>query len=107
MPGKQHALEVYFAKRYTDHYVRFGGQWTPFGSFPISAMQHYFISGGYRELDDPELEKLWVAARRELLLRWVLVSAFFFGFLWILKPGIIGDIINGNRSFGQRLGNRL
>lgn len=54
-------LEEYFAKKYTDKYVEFGGYFhiRPFQTSRKSPMQAYFSSGKYKELNDPELDKYW------------------------------------------------
>ncbi len=62
---KHQKLEEYFAKRYTEKYVEFGGYFyiKPFLIFSKSPMEKYFSSGQYAELNDKKLEKLWLAVR--------------------------------------------
>ena len=62
---KHQKLEEYFAKKYTSKYTEFGGYFyiKPFWLFSKSPMEKYFSSGQYLELNDPELERLWIAVR--------------------------------------------
>ena len=59
-------LEEYFAKKYTDKYVEFGGYFhiKPYQTFSNSPMREYFASGKYKELNDPLLERYWRNSQR-------------------------------------------
>ncbi len=58
-------LEEYFAKQYTKKYIEFGGYFhiQPVRSLTRSPMQKYFSSGKYKELNDQQLNTLWLAVR--------------------------------------------
>jgi len=58
-------LEEYFAKQYTEKYIEFGGYFhlKPFRTYTKSPMEKYFFSGKYKDLNDPQLEALWLAVR--------------------------------------------
>lgn len=61
MESARYKLEVYFAKRYNKLYVDMGGQFQDYADLKFfkTPMQRYFLSGKYKELNDPELEMLW------------------------------------------------
>jgi len=58
-------LEEYFAKHYTNKYIEFGAYFhiKPYETFTKSPMQKYFSSGKYKELNDEQLDVLWLAVR--------------------------------------------
>ena len=60
-------LEEYFAKKYTEKYVEFGGYFHIHGfrTLSKSPMEHYFSSGRYKELNDPVLERYWKEIRKQ------------------------------------------
>ena len=60
-----HRLDVYFSENYTKRYLEFGGYFRvkPYPTFKKSPMQKYFSSGQYKELNDQELDKLWLAVK--------------------------------------------
>jgi len=78
-------LEEYFAKKYTDKYVEFGGYFhiKPYNTFSNSPMREYFASGEYKELNDPLLEKYWSNAQRmnlyiTIVVFLIIIAAMFF-----------------------------
>jgi hypothetical protein len=68
MPNALYELETYFAQKYTKIYIeKFNGRYLNY-DYPSSliptAMQLYFYSGRYKELNDPELNRLWERVKR-------------------------------------------
>lgn len=80
-------LEEYFAKKYTDKYVEFGGYFhiKPYQSSRRSPMQKYFSSGEYKELNDPKLESYWKEIRKRQLY-WGIVAAVMIILFYLLMP---------------------
>ena len=60
-------LEEYFAKKYTNKYIEFGGYFyiKPYNTITKSPMQKYFSSGKYKELNDPKLEVYWRKIKKQ------------------------------------------
>lgn len=59
-------LEKYFAIKYTKKYIELGGYFyiKDYKILSKSPMQKYFISGKYKELQDPELESYWSETKK-------------------------------------------
>ena len=67
----QQELEEYFAKNYTNQYVKFGGYFhiKPYKTLTKSPMEQYFSSGKYKELNDAKLENYWKKIKKRKLYR--------------------------------------
>jgi len=77
MASPQYELEVYFAKKHKNLYVEFGGHYYNY-EHPIlpTAMQQYFNSGKYNELNDPELERLWKKVKKRRKIAFLVLAGF-------------------------------
>ncbi|MCK4743643.1 MAG: hypothetical protein KAT25_07465 [Sulfuriflexus sp.] len=75
-------LEEYFAKKYTEKYVEFGGYFhiPKYRTLNKSPMEQYFSSGKYKELNDPVLERYWKGIRKREFFRNIIMLVIIISF---------------------------
>lgn len=82
----QQQLEEYFAKNYSNQYVKFGGYFhiKSYKTLTRSPMEQYFSSGKYKELNDSKLENYWKEIKKRKFY-WNMVSIIVIVLFYVLN----------------------